>query len=200
MFNYSPKSIALLLATTLLTPQLYSCGKEQSDQTTKPAGKQLYIPSKVWNVPENNNFKNESSEFCYKRMKESDDIAVFWAKKFGNDPLTNPDLTLRFSPENILSEGERIYKYYVNDLKFVEKGNSITDKYKCLIFIIDSKDGTAFGGGEENKVGIFWAPPGRMSKAPYGALAHELGHSFQYLLSADKAKGDTTSRGGGGSY
>ncbi|MFN8135521.1 MAG: DUF6055 domain-containing protein [Bacteroidales bacterium] len=153
------KNLTLLFTTGLLTLHLFSCGKEQEETVTKPTGKQLYIPSKVWNVPENNDFKNESSGICYKRMMESDNIAVFWAKKFGNDPLTNADLALRFSPENILKEGER-YEYYVNDLKFVEKGNSITDKYKCLIFIIDSKDGTAFGGGEGNKVGIF----GRLCK------------------------------------
>ncbi len=199
-FKFSMKNLTLLFTTGLLTLHLFSCGKEQEETVTKPTGKQLYIPSKVWNVPENNDFKNESSEFCYKRMMESDNIAVFWAKKFGNDPLTNADLALRFSPENILKEGERIYEYYVNDLKFVEKGNSITDKYKCLIFIIDSKDGTAFGGGEGNKVGIFWAPPVRMSKAPFGALAHELGHSFQYLLNADKVKGGNTTGEGVGSY
>ena len=198
MFKLSVKSIVLVIAICLTTLQIYSCGKDISGTVPKPAGKQLYIPSKVWNVPENNDFANEASEFCFKRMKESENIAVFWAKKFGNDPTANPDLSLQFNPEKILAEGERIYEYYVNDLKFVEKGNSITDKYKCLIFIIDSKEGTAFGGGEENKVGIFWAPPERMSKAPFGALAHELGHSFQYLLSADKAKGETTSEGGGG--
>jgi hypothetical protein len=67
--------------------------------------------------------------------------------------------------------------------------------------MIDSVEGTAFGGGEENKVGMFWAPARRMNKAPFGALAHELGHSFQYLAGVDKAKGDTTAMdGGGGSY
>jgi hypothetical protein len=199
MFKLSILGIALLFATCLVNQQVYSCGTGPSDTITKPAGKELYIPSKIWKVPENNNFKNDTSEFCFQRMKESNNIAVFWAKKFGNDPMANTDLTLRFSPDNILNEGERIYEYYVNNLKFVEKGNSITDKYKCLIFIIDSKNGTAFGGGEENKIGIFWAPPGRMSKAPFGALAHELGHSFQYLLRADKAKVDSTSARGGGS-
>lgn len=200
MCKLSVKSIASLFTIFLVTLQLYSCGKEQPATITKPTGKQLYIPSKVWKVPDNNDFKNESSEFCFKRMKESDNIAIFWAKKFGNDPMVNTDLALRFSPENILKEGERIYQYYLNDLKFVEKGNSITDKYKCLIFIIDSNEGTAFGGGEENKVGIFWAPPARMSKEPYGALAHELGHSFQYLLSADKVKSGNTTGEGVGSY
>jgi len=200
MLKYSIQRITLLFTTCLMTLPFYSCGREQSDPITKPAGKQLYIPSKVWQVPDNNDFKNESSQFCFKRMKESDNIAIFWAKEYGNDPVNNTDPALRFNPENILSEGERIYEYYVNKLKFVEKGNSITDKFKCLIFIIDSKEGTAYGGGEENKVGIFWAPAGRMSKAPFGALAHELGHSFQYLLSADKVKVGNTTGEGVGSY
>lgn len=201
MLKLSVKTIALLFSTCLATQHVYCSGIIPSDTITKPAGKKLYIPEKVWQVPENNNFKNDTSEYCFVRMKESKNIAVFWAKKFGNDPMTNPDLSLRFNVDRILNEGERIYEYYVDDLKFVEKGNSITDKYKCLIFVVDSKEGTAFGGGEENKIGIFWAPPARMSKEPFGALAHEMGHSFQYLLSADKAKGDTTSRkGSGGSY
>ncbi|MFN8135520.1 MAG: DUF6055 domain-containing protein [Bacteroidales bacterium] len=40
----------------------------------------------------------------------------------------------------------------------------------------------------------------RMSKAPFGALAHELGHFFQYLLNADKVKGGNTTGEGVGSY
>ena len=201
ILKLSLKSIAILFATFLVTQQVYSIGVERTDTITKPAGKELYLPAKIWNVPDNNDFKNDTSRFCFKRMKESENIAVFWDKKYGNDPLANPDSTLRFNADKILSEGERIYQYYVNDLKFVEKGHSLTDKYKCLIFIIDSKENTAFGGGEENKIGAFWAPPTRMRKEPFGALAHEMGHSFQYLLSADKAKGDTTAnKGGGGSY
>jgi hypothetical protein len=192
--------VLLLLSFTacLAIPQASSVGKEHSDTVARPAVKELYIPAKIWNVPKDNDFKNDTSEFCFKRMKESENIALFWSKKFGDDPLANPEASQRFSPENILNEGERIYEFYVDNLKFVEKGNSITDRYKCLIFIISSKGGTAFGGGEENKIGIFWAPPGRMSKAPFGALAHEMGHSFQYLLNADKTKGEPRSRGGGG--
>jgi hypothetical protein len=125
MFKLSIKSIPLLFATCLANQQVYSCGIEISDTIKKPAGKELYIPSKVWKVPENNNFKNDTSEYFFGRMKESKSIALFWAKRFGNDPLANPDLALRFSPDNILNEGERIYEYYVNDLKFVEKGKRV---------------------------------------------------------------------------
>lgn len=198
--DLSTPLIFLLLPFTacLAIPQVSPAGTGPSDTVAKTSGKELYIPAKIWNVPKDNDFKNDTSEFCFQRMKESANIAVFWSKKYGIDPLANPEIPLRFDPDNILNEGERIYEYFVNNLKFVEKGNSITDKYKCLIFIINSKGGTAFGGGEENKVGIFWAPPGRMSKAPFGALAHEMGHSFQYLLNADKSKGEPRPRGGGG--
>jgi hypothetical protein len=102
---------------------------------------------------------------------------VFWVAFF----------TSWVNPEELLKEGDRIYNYYVDELKLVEKGNSITDSFKALVFIIDGDGGTAFGGGEDDKVGIFWAPPSRMQKKPFGALVHELTHSFQYLLKADGA-------------
>lgn len=168
--------------------------------TTSLTAKEIYLPAKIWNVPENNDFSQDTSEFSYKRMRQTDNIAIFWSKKFGDDPMANPVEKERFNVDEILTEGERIYKYYVNDLKFVEKGKTIMDKYKCLIFIINSKDNTAFGGGDEDKVGIFWAPPARMSKGPFGALAHELGHSFQYLLDADKGLYNPESAKGVGSY
>lgn len=193
MFKSSLKSIAIIVATCFACQHVYS-------SETKSSEKKVYLPSQIWEVPANNNFKNDTSEFSFSRMKESPNMAIFWSKKFGSDPLNNPDSTLRFNTTEILKQGERIYNYYVDKLKFVEKGKSLTDKYKCLIFIINSKEGTAFGGGAENKIGIFWAPPARMSKGPFGALAHELGHSFQYLTMADRAKGDTTELQGGGSY
>jgi hypothetical protein len=199
-FNPSLKTITFIFASLLSTHCAYSLEIQLWDTLAKPAKKKLHIPTNVWQVPKNNNFKNDTSEYCYKRMKESENIAIFWAKKFGNNPMANPDSSQRFNVDEILKESERIYNYYVNVLKFVEKKKSITDKYKCLIFIIDSKERTAFGGGEENKVGIFWAPPIRMNKKPFGALAHELGHSIQYLLKSDKAKGDTTLMEEGGSY
>src|SRR4029078_4556092 len=39
----------------------------------------------------------------------------------------------------------------------------------------------------DNKVGAFWTPASRVNRAPYGVVAHELGHAFQALLRADGA-------------
>lgn len=167
-----------------------------SEPVKKQAGKELYIPVTVWHVPDNNNYTNDSSEFSYQRMVESENLVLFWAKEFGSDPSVNPDISKRFAKAEAVKECERFYRYYVDSLKFVEKGKSVTDKYKTLFYVIAGKGGTAFGGGAEDKIGILWTPAARMNKAPYGALAHELGHAFQYLVHANGAWGFTTAAEG----
>lgn len=188
----SPSAKAIyLLACCLSTRAVTAQTGAPAASSTTTYGKQLYLPAKVWMVPDSNDYKNDASAFSYKRMATSDNVALFWTKTLGDNPLQHPDSTKRFSPSALLAECERFYNYYVNDLQSVQKGKSVTDSFKILIYVIDSKDGTAFGGGEDNKVGILWTPPARISKAPYGALAHELGHCFQYLVHADGAWGFT---------
>ncbi len=177
----NPITTGLIIALTG-----FSLTGQVNGQTAK---KETYIPAKVWRVPDGNDYNDNNSEYSNQRKVESDDIAIFWAKEFGQDPMQNPDVAKRFDANEALKECERFYKYYVNDLKIVRKGKSLTDKYKVLFYVIGGKEQTAFGGGAENKIGILWTPAVRMSKAPYGALAHELGHAFQYLASADNGTG-----------
>lgn len=151
--------------------------------------KELYLPSKVWMIPDGNNYKDSTSVYNFDHMVTSDNIAIFWHKDYGKDPMANKKETERFNPEKMLSECERIYDVYVNKLKLVVSGHSLTDKYKVLVYVFKGEEKTAFGGGEENKIGIFWTPAARVNKEPYGVLAHELGHSFQYLSHADTGKG-----------
>lgn len=150
--------------------------------------KEVLLPEKIWRVPEGNNFNDPESEFSHSRKLESDNIVIFWSKEFGNDPMQNADEKKKFDVKEASKELERFYDYYVNVLKIVEKGSSLSDKYKILLFVIGGDEHTAFGGGAE-QVGCLWTPAVRMSKAPYGALAHELGHSFQYLASKDSGRG-----------
>ncbi|RKR05018.1 hypothetical protein C8C83_4347 [Flavobacterium sp. 90] len=151
--------------------------------------KELYIPKKVWMLPENNDYKDPKSDYNFDHMITSANFAIFWHKDYGKDPMLNTEVTERFDPNKMLSECERIYNVYVNQLKLVQSGNSLTDKYKILIFVFKGEEKAAFGGGDEDKVGIFWTPAVRVNKEPYGVLAHELGHSFQYLSHADTGKG-----------
>jgi hypothetical protein len=152
-------------------------------------GKELYIPAKVYRVDSTNDYNNKESDYCFARSIQSENIAIFWHKEFGDDPTTNPNEKKRFDVHQAIKELERFYTYYVNDLKLVQKGRSWTDKYKMILYVLGGEGGTAFGGGAENKIGILWTPASRMNKAPYGALAHELGHSFQYMSRADAGHG-----------
>ncbi|NCI49444.1 hypothetical protein GWC95_05885 [Sediminibacterium roseum] len=152
------------------------------------APKELLLADTIYRIPAKNDYTKKESDYSFDRMVQGDNIAIFWHREFGDKPWENADPKKRFDPKDALSECERFYNFYVNDLKFVVKGKSFTDKYKMVLFVINGEGGTAFGGGTGN-VGMLWTPAARMNKAPYGALAHELGHSFQYIASKDNGRG-----------
>ncbi|SER26357.1 hypothetical protein SAMN04488023_106113 [Pedobacter rhizosphaerae] len=178
---------AIALGLILLMFFCLTARGQNNEKVSDTAKKQLYIPAKIWMVPEGNDFNNDEHEYSYKRIVESNNLAIFWSKAFGSDLSKNPDPTLRLDMAQVLKECDRFYNFYVDTLGFVNKGKSVTDRYKLLIFVFKGKENTAFGGGEENKIGIAWTPLARISKAPFGALAHEIGHCFQYLVNADGA-------------
>ncbi len=160
-----------------------SCNNNKSVETEFVA-KKLRIPEKVWKVPDSNDYENPESQYSFSRHRESENFGIFWDKNYGKDPLQNEEELKRFNVDSLVSEGERFFNYYVDDLKFLEKGKSTTDSTKILMYIFGGDDATAYGAGKDS-VGMLWSPAVRVSKQPYGALAHELGHSFQYLVHAD---------------
>ena len=186
MFLNKQIIVATILALNLSFEKATVCA-QAPEKTT--AVKELYLPAKVYRIPENNDYSNNESDYSFQRKVEGDNIAIFWHKEFGSDPTTNSNERKRFNPAEALKELERFYEFYVNNLKLVQKGNSLTDKYKMVLYVLGGEGGTAFGGGTDNKVGMLWTPPARMNKKPYGTLAHELGHSFQYIMRADYGTG-----------
>jgi len=153
-----------------------------------PTVKRMFLPDELWKVPKGNDFSDDNSEYSNRRKAESANFALFWAREYGNDPSANPDPSKRFLVDAVLREAERFYDVYVNRLKFVDAGHSVADKYKILIFVFGGDDGTAYGGAD-GEVGTLWAPAVRISRTPYGAVAHELGHTFQSFVHADGAPG-----------
>jgi hypothetical protein len=187
-FRQSVATLSFLLAAT--APQVVAqppapATSAPAAPAAKPAGKEVLIPARVNRVPNGNDYDNPDSEYCHKRSKSSENFVLFWAKEYGADPSTDPPANKRFDVDKALKECERFYEYYVNTLKWVDKEKSLASKYKFLIYVIGGTGGTAFGGSIENKIGALWTPASRINRAPYGALAHELGHSFQAILRAD---------------
>lgn len=180
--NYNLKLVFCLLS---LSGLLSSCKVKHETKVTYK--KSVYIPQ-TNNKKEKCEYNDSTSNFNFYHKYESENIAVFWDKSFGKNPIVYKDSTRRFNPEEFLKEGERFYNYYIDSLEFVDKGKSFTDKYKMLLYMHNDDHSTAYGWGKD-KVGIMWFRPMRIQKAPYCTLAHEMGHSFQYMVGADGSWG-----------
>ncbi len=134
-------------------------------------GRYLYKPSSM-----NCDFTKSSSQWCFERSQESEHFVVFW-----EDGVT-------FDKNYILERAERAWDVYVNRLGFISPGNSKgTDNYKIIMRMYKTGDWVASGSGEDNAVGTL-----NLSKSAYQArgghtVAHEVGHTFQYLTGVDNA-------------
>lgn len=155
----------------------------------KSVAKEIRIPQKSL---KENKFNQPDGEFNYDYMAESENLVLFWAKSYGKDPANYADKSKRFSPEDILREGERFYNYYVDELKFVDKKKSLASRYKMIIWMYNDDETTVYGWGDDG-VGMMWMRPCRAQSYPYCPLAHEMGHSFQYMVGADGARSFQTS-------
>lgn len=149
-----------------------------------------------------NNYNNENSQFCFQRSAESEHFIIFWAKgltKQSNGNLTGGASSSVCNVNTLLNNAENIWKVYVEELGFLEPGNSTTDKVKIEMYVVNQSewraDGSGVGGtvyvagsgdtktAKEYQTGMFhcnaWAASSNVT------VAHEIGHTFQYLVSAD---------------
>lgn len=177
------------LAVSAIVSILFLNQVTAAEESTSATAKELYLPERVDRVPQNNDYNSNESEYSFQRMVQGDNMALFWSKEYGDNPMANPNERKRFDPHESLRECERFYDYYVNELKMVKKGQSLTDKYKMLVIVFGGDDGTAYGGGSDDKIGVLWTPAVRINKKPYGALAHEMAHCFQYISRLDSGNG-----------
>lgn len=143
--------------------------------------KKVVIPRKLLRE---NYFGQPDSKYAENLKRESPNFAIFWDKSYGTDPENNSDKKKRFNISRMLSECERYFDYYVNTLHILKKGSSASDTYKILFFVTGGDNTTAYGWGHDS-VGVLWSPSSRVEKEPFGVLAHELGHVFQFLASVD---------------
>lgn len=147
-------------------------------------GKEIHIPAKQ--IKEND-FR-EGGRFSHEFKAESENLVLFWENSFGKDPTNYTDKSRRFYPEKLLCEGERFFTYYVDKLKFADPVTSHSARKKMIVWMFNDAETTAYGWGDEG-VGMMWMRPCRAQSYPYCPLAHEMGHSFQYIVEADGARG-----------
>lgn len=168
--------------------------------TTYNPGRILWHPSTY----ASNNYIYNTAQWSFQRSMESEHFVVFWEKGFGDDPTKAPS-SYRFNPATVLENAEHIWDMYVERLGFLHPGNSTTDTYKIQLYVLYQTDWRADASGVDGKTGIGHMSPGAIGARGGHTVAHEIGHTFQYLVSADLGQshgynygyGDNASGGNG---
>jgi len=157
-------------------------GKAEKD------GKQIFTPKEL---AENGGFDNPENNYSYARSQQSDNLIVFWEKGFGDDPATAPkykEFDMTVDIPDLIRQSEGFYGFFRDSLKFIQKGSN-ADKYKMMVMLNYSDEGTAYGGDYDMTIGALWVTPLRTKDKRLNAIAHELGHSFQSQLCIDNKGG-----------
>lgn len=186
---------AIMGCATLMACTDYSEHIVFNEQYPLPEGKELYRPIEF----SGEDWRVDTFAYCYDRMACTENLAIFWEKGFGKDLTSPPQLEgndMHVDLENLKTKLEQFYTYYRDDLKFVNEG-SLSEKYRMMVMIQYSLEGTAYGGTYDNKIGAFWAAPNRLQDKNLNTVAHELGHSFQLQMIADGSDGWSGGAGGG---
>lgn len=128
------------------------------------------------------------ARYSWWRMKQSEHFFVFWEPGFGDDPNAQsvPE-ALRVDVDDLLQKAEQFYKTNVEKLGMatVGQGKSVLDDYKMQIYLLYQTEWLATGSGYDDMIGALWVNPSTCK--PVGStIGHEIGHSFQYQVSADK--------------
>lgn len=180
----------LILALSLLINSLAI-----AQEVTLPPGKTIYIPKDLQQM----DLQNPDSQWSYHRMACTDNFVVFWEKGFGNDLSAPPLLEghpMKVDLRNLLQKLETFYVYFRDTLKFVKPGSK-SEKYRMIVMLNYSLEGTAYGGDYDRQIGALWIAPNRIQDERLNCIAHELGHSFQAQISCD---GEGEAWGGGGIF
>lgn len=131
----------------------------------------------------------QDSYYSWHRMRQSDHFFVFWSPEFGDDPNSAENVAagMNVDIDDLLKKAEQYFKTNVEVLGMAElgKGKSMLDNYKMQIYLIYQDEWLATGAGYDDKIGALWVNPSTCH--PVGStIAHEIGHSFQYQVYADK--------------
>lgn len=214
------KNISVLLVIVLML-NILGCGKSMEDETedTEAAStaertteqeqtteepvinvskEGFYKPSEYRNM----DYNNPNSRWNFFRSRESEHFYVFWEAGFGYDPSKTKDSDMRVDIDDLLKKAESFYDMNVNTLKFTgheDMAESISG-YKMQIYLLYQDEWLATGSGYDEKIGALWVNPSTCK--PVGStIAHEIAHSFQYMIYCNKcASGEDTNHTTGFRY
>ena len=130
---------------------------------------------------------SDTARWSFSRSLLTKNFVIFWERGFGNDLASAPNLDgkpMTVDLDNLCERLETFYDYYYNTLQFVRPG-SLCDKYRMMVMLNYSLEGTAYGGDYDGVIGALWVAPNRIQDAALNCMAHELGHCFQSQIMCD---------------
>ena len=152
---------------------------------TAEAQKRIYIPADLRPI----NLESDTSRWSFSRSVETRDLIFMWERGFGNDLQNPPQLdghAMSFNLSVLTDRVQRFYTFFRDTLGFVRSTEqSKADRYKMMVMVNYSLDGTAYGGCYDDFIGALWVAPNRIQDHTMNCMAHELGHSFQSQIMAD---------------
>ena len=154
-----------------------------AQQSVLPSGKTIYIPKDLQGM----DLQNPESKWSYRRMACTENFVIFWEKGFGNDLSNPPQLEghdMKVDLPNLMGKLESFYRFFRDTLEFSRPGSKC-DKYRMMVMLNYSLEGTAYGGDYDGEIGALWIAPNRVQDKKLNCIAHELGHSFQVQISCD---------------
>lgn len=122
-------------------------------------------------------------------MDTTENLAIFWERGFGKD-LAHPDRLEGHSMDVNLpllrQQLESFYAFFRDSLQF-SLPDSRSQHTRMMVMLRYSLEGTAYGGTYDDAIGALWVTPNRLRDPRLNCIAHELGHSFQCQIGADRS-------------
>lgn len=156
--------------------------KTTLDDVIKTEDKKYHVPT--WMMGD---VTDPNNAYYIGRTRQSKNWILFWEKGYGENPKTFACGNYTVNVDQVLERAEKAFAFYIDNLKFTERGKSKTDEYKMVIRLrYAPTDWEATGSGVDNVIGL-------LTLTPWAATAddittfHEVGHCFQYQVHCDDA-------------
>ncbi len=154
------------------------------------AQKTVYIPDE-WKHPWPSDsllYKESDPDNKYTwsktRSVESDNVIVFWDKGYGSTLPSKSPAAYRVDEQDLLKKCEAFYDLEINRLGFVDQAKTNLRNYKVMVLLNHTTGWVCYGGGYDFEVSALWVGPSACKPVGH-SVAHEVGHSFQYMCYAD---------------
>ncbi len=162
------------------------------------AQKTIYIPQEWQGRRDTLIWAEEDPDNRYtwslSRSMQTDNIVIFWDNGYGDTNPSDAPSAYNVDLDELAQKCEEFYALESNELGFVDTENSNLGKYKLMVLLSHTTEWVCYGSGYDYQVSALWISPWTCRGGVSSSVAHEVGHSFQYMCYCVDSDYDTISR------